>query len=144
MPPKETEPDLWGDMTAQGVYRAQIQAPDRTRIVCMAVSAADTRDQGRPSSWSGKIDQLASGSEDDIRRLLVICSGNINDLDVAKDYPHAQITDSIHDPGQSWNALTVGTYTSLDEIKDPDMAGFEPIAPKECLSPFTTTSKITY
>ena len=142
LPPKETEPDLWGDMTAQGVYRAQIQAPDRTRIVCMAVSAADTRDQGRPSSWSGKIDQLASGSEDDIRRLLVICSGNINDLNIAKNYPHAQITDSIHDPGQSWNALTVGAYTSLDEIKDPDMAGFEPIAPKECLSPFTTTSSL--
>jgi len=36
--------------------------------------------------------------------------------------------------------LTVGAFTSLDEIKDPDMAGYVPIAPKDCLSPFTTTS----
>ena len=141
-PPGEADPDLWGEVTARGIARAEIQAPDRQRIVCMAVSSADKRDKGRPSSWSGQLDQLASGSEDDTKRLIIVCAGNINDTNTAKEYPDAQIKDSIHDPGQSWNALTVGAYTGLNEIKDPDMAGYEPIAPPNCLSPFSTTSTV--
>lgn len=142
LPPQQTEPNLWGHITSQGISRAEIQAPHRNRIVCMGVSSDDTRDQGRPSSWSGQLDQLASGSQDDSQRLLIVCAGNLHDLNVAKNYPEAQITDSIHDPGQSWNALTVGAYTSLNQINDPTMAGYKPIAPKDCLSPFSTTSYI--
>ncbi|MDD9302996.1 MAG: S8 family peptidase [Desulfobacter sp.] len=141
-PPEQTEPDLWGDITARGIYQAEIPGHDRRRIFCMAVSSADTRDMGRPSSWSGRLDQLASGTEDDTRRLLIVCAGNINDTETAKRYPKAQVTDSVHDPGQSWNALTVGAYTDLNEIKAPDMAGYEPVAPKGCLSPFSTTSTV--
>jgi hypothetical protein len=141
-PPGEAEPDLWGEVTARGIARAEIQAPDRRRVVCMAVSSADKRDRGRPSSWSGQLDQLTSGSEDNTRRLMIVCAGNINDTVTAKEYPHAQITDSVHDPGQSWNALTVGAYTCLNEIKDPDMSGYEPVAPKGGLSPFSTTSTV--
>ncbi|MCP4119407.1 MAG: S8 family peptidase [Desulfobacteraceae bacterium] len=140
VPPIQTEPNLWGDMTAQGIYRAEIQAPHRNRTVCMAVSSVDTRDQGRPSSWSGELDQLASGSSDDIQRLLIVSAGNINNTDLEKNYPKSQLSLSVHDPGQSWNALTVGAYTALDEIHDPTLEGFEPVAPKEGLSPFTTTS----
>jgi hypothetical protein len=140
LPPQQTEPELWGDITSQGIFRAEIKAPQRNRIVCMGISAADTRDQGRPSSWSGQLDQLASGSEDETRRLLIVCAGNINDLESAKNYPEAQIQDSVHDPGQAWNVLTVGAYTCLDQITDLTMSGYQPIAPREGLSPFTTTS----
>jgi len=140
LPPQQTEPELWGDITSQGIFRAEIKAPQRNRIVCMGISATDTRDQGRPSSWSGQLDQLASGSEDETRRLLVVCAGNINDLESAKNYPEAQIKDSVHDPGQAWNVLTVGAYTCLDQITDSSMSGYQPIAPREGLSPFTTTS----
>ena len=52
----ENEPQLWGYITAQGVSRAEIQAPHRKRSYCMAVTATDTRDRGRPSSWSAGID----------------------------------------------------------------------------------------
>ena len=142
VPPKETEPDLWGDVTARGISFAEIQKPLRKRIICMAVSAKDSRDRGVPSSWSGQLDQLASGSLDGLQRLIIVCAGNLSDLGTAKEYPDAQITDSIHDPGQSWNALTVGSYTCLDQINDPTMDGYEPIAPKECLSPFSTTSSV--
>ncbi len=142
LPPQQTEPDLWGHITSQGIFRAEIQAPHRNRIVCMGISSEDTRDQGRPSSWSGQLDQLASGSQDDIQRLLIVCAGNIHDLNVAKNYPDAQMTDSIHDPGQSWNAVTVGACTRLNQINDPTMSGYKPIAPRDCLSPFSTTSHI--
>ena len=60
-PPDTNQPDLWVFLTAQGVSRAEIEAPQRKRILCMAVTASDTRDWGRPSSWSGAMDQLTAG-----------------------------------------------------------------------------------
>jgi hypothetical protein len=138
-PPKENEPELWGELTSQGISRAEIKAPDRKRIICMAVAAADTRDFGRPSSWSAELDQLASGATDDVRRLLLVSAGNV-DPSLVKDYPSSQCNDSVHDPGQSWNALTIGAYTNLDTITDQKLDGYEPLAPKGGLSPFSTTS----
>ena len=46
----------------------------------------------------------------------------------------------MHDPAQSWNALTVGAITSLQEITDPTLNSYNPMANKDQLSPFTTTS----
>ncbi len=37
--PQQTEPDLWGYITSQGISRAEIQAPHRNRIVCMGISS---------------------------------------------------------------------------------------------------------
>lgn len=139
-PQVSTRQELWGHITSQGVSRAEIQTPERKRILCLAVSATDTRDRGRPSSWSGKIDQLSSGADDGIRRLFVVASGNVTDLNTALNFPDAQITDSVHDPGQSWNAITVGAYTQLDEIHDRTLNGYRPVATTGQLSPFSTTS----
>ncbi len=131
--------ELWGDITSQGISLAEIQAPERKRIFCMAVTADDTRDRGRPSSWSGQLDQITAGAYDDNKRLMIVSAGN-SDPGFRKEYPDAQITDSIHDPAQSWNALTVGAFTELDTIQDITYEGYTPIAPKGGLSPFSTTS----
>ncbi|BBO92895.1 S8 family peptidase [Desulfosarcina ovata] len=140
LPPEGANPtELWGHITSQGISRAEIKAPDRKRIHCMAVAAADTRDQGRPSSWSGQLDQIAAGTNDDTRRLLIVSAGNADPAGWA-EYPSSQLTDSIHDPGQSWNALTVGAYTELDAIQDRTFEDYNPMAPKSGLSPFSTTS----
>lgn len=108
----------------------------------MAVTARDNRDRGRPSSWSSAIDRLASDADADnaTPRLIIISGGNINDPNAWIDYPNSNGTDSIHDPGQAWNALTVGAYTDLTEISEPDMAAFRAIASRGGLSPFNTTS----
>ncbi len=141
LPPSgETPPKLWGYVTAQGVSRPEIQSPDRKRIFCLAVTASDTRDRGRPSSWSGELDQLAAGARDTIKRLFIVSAGNANDAGLEENYPAAQVTDSIHDPAQAWNALTVGAYTVLDEITHPSLAGYTPVARRGGLSPFSTTS----
>jgi len=141
LPPNGSNPtELWGYVTSQGISLAEIQAPDRKRIHCMAIAAADTRDRGRPSSWSGEIDQLTSGTDDDTRRLLIVSAGNADPANRAH-YPASQLTDSIHDPGQSWNALTIGAYTNMVTITDPTLSGYAPIAPPTGLSPFTTTSR---
>lgn len=140
-PPSSNSEELWGEITAQGVSLAEINSPARSRILCMAVMADDTRDRGRPTSWSAAIDKLASGVDDSTKRLFVLSAGN---SDVAKwaNYPDSQLTDSIHDPGQSWNALTVGAFTQLTLITDQTYAGLTPIAAVDQLSPFTTTSLI--
>ncbi|MFB3785221.1 MAG: S8 family peptidase [bacterium] len=132
---------LWGYITQQAVYRAEIQNPSHHRIHCMAITSPDNRDRGRPSSWSAAIDALTSGYDDDHRRLLILSCGNV-ELQELKNYPSSNLTDGIHDPAQSWNALTVGAYTEKTIITDPDMSGYEPLAPSGGLSPFSSTSVV--
>ena len=136
----QNPPHLYGFVTAQGISRAEIQAPDRRRIICMAVSSVDDRDRGRPSSWSGEIDKLASGAEDDTRRLVMLAAGNAEHPDEWGNYPDATVTNGVHDPGQAWNALTVGACTKKTTIQDPAFAGYTPVAPAGAISPFTSTS----
>ena len=131
--------ELWGDITKQAISRAEIQAMDRKRIICMAISCENTRDRGRPSSWSAALDQIISGAEDGERRLIIVAAGNA-DLKNWKLYPDSNTTDSVHDPAQSWNALTVGAYTNFEEIKDPTLDKYQVLAKTGEISPFSTTS----
>lgn len=139
-PPAINDQELWGVITSQAVSRAEINAPDRQRIVCSAVTSSDTRDRGRPSSWSGQLDKLTSGVDDGVRRLFIVAAGNTFPSD-ALPYPKRQIQNSIHDPGQAWNAITVGAYTRLDQIQDPEYQSYTPVATSGQLSPFTSTSE---
>jgi hypothetical protein len=140
-PPPATNPKrLWGHYTAQGISRAEVQAPARKRITCMAVTSVDDRDRGRPSSWSGRVDELASGYDDDTRRLIVVSAGNITDPDEWRGYPESNLTNEVHDPAQAWNALTVGAFTTKTQIRDQTLAGFTAKADAGNLSPFSTTS----
>ena len=140
-PNRATNPKhLWGYYTAEGISRAEIQAPDRKRITCMAVTSTADRKGGRPSSWSGKLDELASGYEDDTRRLIIVSAGNIEDGDEWRNYPASNLTNEIHDPAQSWNALSVGAFTLKTQITDPTLRAYTPIADHGNLSPYSTTS----
>lgn len=139
-PPGANDPDLYGDITIQGMYRAAIQAPDRNRIGCMAVTSEDGRDQGRPSSWSAAIDKLTSGYDDDTKHLFIVSAGNIEEQQIWADYPQSNLRYSVCDPGQSWNALTVGAYTEKAILSDPDLQAHTPLAQPGELSPFSSTS----
>jgi hypothetical protein len=141
LPPRgSNDPDLYGDITIQGMSRAAIQAPDRNRIGCMAVTSEDGRDHGRPSSWSAAIDKLTSGYDDDSKCLFIVSAGNNLKHDEWADYPQSNLNYSVHDPGQSWNALTVGAYTEKALLSDPDLQGHTPLARPGELSPFSSTS----
>ena len=67
-------------------------------------------------------------------------AGNIDDSNAWSQYPGSNDTDGIHDPAQAWNALTIGAFTDLVRITEPDAQGYTPIAPGGGLSPFSTTS----
>lgn len=140
LPPNgQNPPDLYGVVTAESIARAEVAAPNRNRVVCIAVSTRDFRDRGRPSSWSARVDSLSSGAEDELRRLLVVAAGNTYP-ESAQEYPSGNMTDGIHDPGQSWNAVTVGAYTEkimIDQSKYPNSV---PLAPSGDLCPTSCTS----
>jgi hypothetical protein len=139
-PPEENPKRLWGYFTSQGISRAEIQAPHRKRIICMAVTSEDSSTLGRPTSWSGQIDEMASGYSDDKRRLIILSAGNVNEPDDWKGYPESNETRQIHDPAHAWNALTVGAFTVKTRITDPTLADYKAIAPMGGLSPFSSTS----
>ena len=155
-----TEPELYGAVTARAVDMPEIQAPRRVRVFLLAVSACETPGaglEGQPTAWSAAIDALAFGravdgtdakvlrldrEETPLPRLFTIATGNIRDLRATDN--HLDISDlrPIEDPGQAWNALTVGAYSANDDMSGalPMFAGYTPIARRGELSPVSRTS----
>jgi len=136
------DPRHHGYVTVEAVSRPEVTAPGRLRAFAMAVTARDNRDRGRPSAWSSAVDSLAADSHGNSGnpRLLIVSAGNVNDHSAWCRYPDSNDTDGVHDPAQAWNALTVGAYTDLVRITEPDTDDYKPIAPRGGLSPFSTTS----
>jgi len=135
-----TPKELWGDVTSQAISRAEIQNPEHRLIYCVSITAREDIDKGRPSSWSGAIDNLSFGDGTD-QRLVLISGGNMPQ-DFFPNYPDANFTSSVHNPAQSWNALTVGAYTEKSVVTDPDYAQHSPLAEANQLSPHSTTSRL--
>lgn len=147
-------PDLYGAVTGEAASRAEIQAPFRRRTFSMSIAATDERDRGQPTSWSAAVDALAAGRSfdpstrgldyldegaDPTRRLFVVCAGNVHGTALSIDHLDRSDTESIHDPGQAWNALTVGALTEKALINDSDWASWQPVARPGDLSPWSTT-----
>lgn len=134
----ENDPPDYGPITLGSMALAEASSPDTQRVFCMAVSASG-EDHWRPTLWSAAIDQAASGASDGFRRLIVLSAGNLRE-DIGKNYPFENHVSSIEDPGQSWNALTVGGYTNLGWIQEVGLEGYSPIAKPGTLSPASRTS----
>lgn len=132
-----------GYLTSEAVSRPEITAPRRSRAFSMTITARDNRDRGRPSAWSAMVDKLAADvpGQGETPRLFLLSAGNINDMNAWVEYPHSNDTDGVHDPGQAWNALTVGAATELVHITEPSTQDYRAIAPFGGLSPFSTTSQ---
>ena len=131
--------EFHANLFAEAVTRPESSPQQRPRVFSSAVTATDFRDRGRPSSWSSMVDSLAADAFGGglFPRLIVQAAGNTREHYAWITYPDSLSTNLIHDPGQAWNALTVGAFTEKVETED---ASVEPVAPFGCLSPFTTTS----
>jgi hypothetical protein len=142
LPPHgDNDPKHWGFITQQAISKTEIQAPESTHIGCMAVTSSLETDRGRPSSWSAAIDEMTSGAIDDTQRLFIVSAGNCNPADF-QNYPDSNVTKAVENPGQSWNAITIGAYTAKDRITDPNFQGHQVVAPVGGLSPYSTTSLV--
>ena len=139
LPPVDSNPpEVWGAITTEGISRAEVQAPNRARVSCLAVTS-DAHDRGQPSSWSGALDQFTAGAEDGQRRLICVSAGNL-DMDSFANYPSANETGSIQDPAQAWNVLTVGGMADRNTIQEPSQQNWPVVAPLGDLCPSSTTS----
>lgn len=125
---------------AEAVSRPEIAAPHRRRVFTSAVSASDYRDRGRPSSWSSTVDRLSADADGagQFPRLVVLAAGNTREHGAWMDYPASLSTNLVHDPGQAWNAITVGACTTK---VDTEIATVAAIAAEGGLSPYTSTSR---
>lgn len=131
-----------GYLFAEAVARPEVAAPTRPRVFTSAVTSSDDRDKGRPSAWSATVDRLASDYDGNAQfpRLFVLCAGNTEDAQTWDAYPAGLGTRGIRDPGQAWNALTVGAYTEKVNITEADAQGYVPVAPEGGVSPYSRTS----
>lgn len=135
------DPILYGAVTQEAIARGEIINPQFKRIICMAVTCADTIHRGRPTSWSAAIDQTLFGTtnEPNNKLLMVVSSGNMLEEERIH-YPLSNMDSTIQDPAQAYNTITVGAYTLKDRIDLQAFPESELLARRGGMSPCNTTS----
>ncbi len=139
-PPGTNRKQLYGAVTAEAVAYAETSAPTRLRVISMAITTTEFRDRGQPTSWSSEVDKLCAGTDGE-PRLFFVSTGNIQ-TDAGLQFRDRNETEGVHDPGQAWNALTVGAYTDRVQIDEPSYKGWRNVAARGDLAPTSTTSCI--
>lgn len=140
-----TEPARYGYVTQGAVALAEVERPNAVRSFCIATSTPEFP-AARPSSWSGAVDQLCAGAmpgerqhhlsaTDHPKRLVMIAAGNVQGGQREEVEAHR----SLEDPAQSWNAITIGGYTTKEAIPI-DPPGLTPLVPANHKSPFSRGS----
>ncbi|HAF36709.1 MAG TPA: hypothetical protein DCG88_22465 [Sphingobacterium sp.] len=128
-------------MTAQAIARAEIQNPNMVLVYCMSVTSTEDVNVGRPSSWSGAMDNLAYG-EGENQRLIIVSAGNIRDDESWQNYPYSNFISSVQNPAQAWNAVVAGAHTEKVQVTDPNFQNHSLVAHEGELSPYSSTSLI--
>lgn len=141
---QSNQPELYGAITKQGVLLQEVENPDKNRSVCMAITTSlDSDNFGVPTSWSAAIDEFLADFKDKAKRLMYISAGNVCPFELQDiSYPYVNINSSIENPGQSWNAVTVGAYNSKIQICDSELVDYRPVAEVDALSPYSKTSNM--
>jgi hypothetical protein len=135
----QNEPELYGSITINACNEPVIDNPQNPRVFCLSITDANLSLVGRPSSWSATIDRITFGGDEAPSQLFVISGGNVV-TNSFLDYPSLNDISSIHDPGQSYNAITVGSYTDMDRIDINQLPGWNILAPRGGMSPSNSTS----
>lgn len=141
---------LYGQVTSQAVSIVEEANGDRHRtFALMTTTMGNTL--GRPSEWSALVDRLAFGfGPSDVSALLptdlhpklfVLAAGNVQIGDWTQ-YPQVNYTSTVEDPGQAWNAITVGAFTNLTQFNAQANPSLTPIALRGALAPSSRTSRL--
>lgn len=141
-------PHLYGWVTAQAAQVVQTTHPARNRTFAMMTTSTG-HTAGLPSEWSAQIDRLAFGlgqtdtgallPDGRIPQLFVLSAGNVDWTDWHR-YPVVNDVSAIENPGQSWNALTVGAYTRLTDIDGTAWPSLRALSPRGGLSAASRTT----
>ena len=142
-PAGENKERLYGVVTHDAVYNAEIAHPFLQRVFCMAVTHGDGPMDGRPTAWSAEIDSLASGVGTDSgdKRLFLISAGNISASEFRETiYPECNLMHSVQSPAEAWNCLTVGAYARGARIAERGYEGWHAAVEPGALCPYSRTS----
>jgi hypothetical protein len=148
-------PHLYGWTCDEAVRLVEQARVNTTRTFAMMTTVIGAT-AGWPSEWSASIDRLAFGlrgpstnsldtptmrgdAQDTQPRLFVLAAGNVS-WPKWTFYPGQNDLEPIEDPGQAWNALTVGAYTDLVDFDHDRWPDLRPIASSGSLSPVSRTS----
>lgn len=147
-PDGENPPHLYGWITEQATRAVEDPYPNRRRTFAMMTTSIG-KTTGSPSEWSATIDRLAFGAPEVVDdeseeaqskpRLFVLSSGNVGWPDW-NNYPAINDLSPVENPGQSWNAITVGACTYLTDFDQDEYPSFQAIATGGGLSPSSSTS----
>jgi hypothetical protein len=133
---------LWAERTTESIATAEALAPQRPVIHNISLGADCTAyERTDRTAWSVAADVLAWNSG--AGRLLTVAGGNCEPITDRLNYPAVNLgPPHLQQPGQAWNVLTVGGYTSLDRLtkKDEQQGYPEPLAAAGCLSPHSRTA----
>lgn len=141
------DPQSYGSITKSAVSLPEIATPERERVFCLAITNQDVSGE-RSTSWSAAIDQTCAGvtvAEDPVAdpqkpgRLFFVSSGNIPDDADPSENGHLN-QHPTEDPAQAWNAISVGGYTNLNQITEPDLQSHRPLANPGEPSPYSRAS----
>jgi hypothetical protein len=151
----ETPVHLYGWVADEAVRLVEAAVPNRVRTFATMTTALGPT-AGMPSEWSSTIDRLGFGLQGDSEndhdlpavvdnvpqlrpRLFVVSAGNIPWTQWS-GYPGQNDLEAVEDPGQAWNALTVGAYTERTTFDRGVWPDLQPIASRGALSPASRTS----
>lgn len=137
-PGTANDPKLYGIIYQDGCNTVLAERPNNPRIFCLAITNEDLDNGGRPTSSAAAIDKLCFGGsyEGDSQKLFIVSGGNVW-LNHPHEYPNNNFIVSVKDPGQAYNAITVGAFTEKDKMSNSANAA---IAPYGGMSPFNSTS----
>lgn len=139
-PSSNTVPELYGVVYKDGCNTPFIDRPTNRRVYCISVTNSGIIDNGRPSSSSAAIDDIAFGNlhESAEKQLIIVSGGNI-DIQNHSDYPSLNFEKTIQDPGQAYNAITVGGFTLKDKTRDGRQ---DVLAKRGAMAPCNSTSSL--
>lgn len=137
-PASPNDPDLYGAITELACTTPIVDRPNNPRLFCLSVTNKYFIFNGRPSSSSASADKIAFGSflYPTQPHLLLVSGGNV-EISTASDYPDKNYYESVHDPGQAYNVITVGSYTRKVKLVSPTL---KPLAASGALAPSNSTS----
>lgn len=130
-------PDLEFGRGAKLTENAILLTQEYNNAYVMAITEMDgDKNKGKPSLWSACMDKIIF----DYHKVIAISVGNIRQLFPKNEYKLRQAEECIESPAQSWNALSIGSYT---EIANNDLIlenYLRPYADAGDISPYSRTS----
>lgn len=140
-PDSANDPEMYGAIYEYACSTPIVNNPSNPRVFCLSVTNKHFIFRGRPSSSSASIDKIAFGNFlDPAEPQLILVSGGNVIINTADEYPRKNYYESVQDPGQAYNALTVGSYTRKDRIDVKEWPGWFPLAVNGGMAPSNSSS----